>query len=123
MRKIYSVFKQCIQTLVVMFVVLAFGLLLIIIIFDLLLNYGLITVCLNIKQSQQCLELWNNQCISHSDCCTNYCWKGGNWATGVCKEGQGQPTSPPQQNTISPDRVTTIDNSINNNNDNTNSIT
>jgi len=34
-----------------------------------------------------CLELWNNQCKSDSECCSNNCYNPGNWATGVCKPG------------------------------------
>ena len=77
------------SSLVVMFVVLAFGLLLIIIIFHLLLNYVLITVCVNTygMELNACLELWNNQCKSDSECCSNNCYNPGNWATGVCKPG------------------------------------
>jgi len=35
---------------------------------------------------KECKHLGNNSCMSHSECCSGYCYREPGWELGVCKK-------------------------------------
>ncbi|XP_022170096.1 uncharacterized protein LOC111033601 [Myzus persicae] len=52
---------------------------------------------LGLKGNHECKHLGNNSCLSHSECCSGYCYREPGWELGVCRKAHS-PEKPVESN-------------------------